>query len=109
MAFTYNDPVIFLEYAVDVAQACHELGIKTVAATAGYICEEPSRDFYSSLDSVNIDLKSFNKLSYSQICAGLQPQVLDTLAYLKQETQVWFEITNLLILSEMTMSLSWKE
>jgi len=100
VAFTYNDPVIFLEYAVDVAQACHELGIKAVAVTAGYICEEPRRDFYRYMDAANVDLKGFTERFYSRICAGHLQPVLDTLVYLKKETNVWFEITTLLIPGE---------
>ncbi|MGD8856364.1 MAG: AmmeMemoRadiSam system radical SAM enzyme [Chloroflexota bacterium] len=97
VAFTYNDPVIFMEYAIDVAQACHEVGVKTVAVTAGYICDEPRVEFYKYMDAANVDLKGFSQEFYQQLCAGdLQP-VLDTLMYLKHETDVWFEITNLII------------
>lgn len=97
VAFTYNDPVIFLEYAVDVAKACHSLGIKTVAVTAGYICDEPRRDFFAHMDAVNVDLKSFNEQFYWKLTgAHLQP-VLDTLVYLKNDTDVWMELTTLLI------------
>lgn len=97
VAFTYNDPVIFLEYAVDVAQACHALGIKTVAVTAGYICDEPRVEFYRHMDAANVDLKGFTDAFYRQLCAGHLQPVLDTLRYLKQETAVWVEITTLLI------------
>jgi len=100
VAFTYNDPVIFLEYAMDVAQACREAGIKTVAVTAGYICEEPRREFTSGMDAANVDLKAFDDKFYKQFCAGQLQPVLDTLVYLEQETDVWFEITNLLIPGE---------
>jgi pyruvate formate lyase activating enzyme len=100
VAFTYNDPVIFLEYAVDVAQACHARGVKTVAVTAGYICEEPRREFYRVIDAANVDLKGFTEHFYKQICAGHLQPVLDTLIYLKRETRVWFEITTLLIPGE---------
>jgi pyruvate formate lyase activating enzyme len=97
VAFTYNDPVIFMEYAIDVAQACREVGVKTVAVTAGYICDEPRVEFYKHMDAANVDLKGFSQAFYQQLCAGdLQP-VLDTLRYLKHETDVWFEITNLVI------------
>ena len=100
VAFTYNDPVIFLEYAVDVAAACRERGIKTVAVTAGYICPEPRAEFYRHIDAANIDLKAFTEEFYYQLCsAHLQP-VLDTLIYLKHETDVWFEVTTLLIPGE---------
>jgi pyruvate formate lyase activating enzyme len=97
VAFTYNDPVIFLEYAIDVADACRERGIKAVAVTAGYICEAPRREFYTHMDAANVDLKAFTEDFYSHVCAGHLQPVLDTLEYLKHETEVWFEITNLLI------------
>ncbi len=97
VAFTYNDPVIFHEYAIDVAKACHELGIKTVAVTAGYVTEEPRREFYEHMDAANVDLKAFTEEFYWELSkAHLQP-VLDTLHYLKQETDVWIETTTLLI------------
>jgi len=97
VAFTYNDPVIFLEYAVDAAKACHELGIKTVAVTAGYINEEPRKEFFSHMDAANVDLKGFSDDFYRTLCAGQLQPVLDTLLYLHHETNVWLEITTLLI------------
>jgi pyruvate formate lyase activating enzyme len=100
VAFTYNDPVIFMEYAVDVAQACHELGLKSVAVTAGEICPEPREVFYRSMDAANVDLKAFTERFYEKICGGQLQPVLDTLHYLKHETEVWFEITTLLIPGE---------
>ena len=97
VAFTYNDPVIFAEYAMDVADACHARGIQTVAVTAGYIHAEPRREFYAKMDAANVDLKAFTDDFYFKLTgAHLQP-VLDTLVYLKHETKVWFEITTLLI------------
>lgn len=97
VALTYNDPVIFAEYAMDVADACHALDIKTVAVTAGYIHAAARRDFYAKMDAANVDLKAFtDEFYFKQTGAHLQP-VLDTLAYLKHETDVWFEITTLLI------------
>jgi pyruvate formate lyase activating enzyme len=97
VAFTYNDPVIFMEYAMDVADACHELGIKTVAVTAGYIREAARRDFFAKMDAANVDLKAFTDEFYVKQCgAHLQP-VLDTLKYLCNETKVWVELTTLLI------------
>lgn len=97
VAFTYNDPVIFAEYAMDVADACHARGIKTVAVTAGYIHERPRRDFFAKMDAANVDLKGFTDDFYVKLCgAHLQP-VLDTLKYLCQETAVWVELTTLLI------------
>ncbi len=97
VAFTYNDPVVFAEYAIDTAQACHERGIKTVAVTAGYIYPEPAREFYAAMDAANVDLKAFTDDFYRRLCgARLQP-VLDTLAYIHHETDCWLEITTLLI------------
>jgi len=97
VAFTYNDPVIFMEYAIDVAKACHERGIATIAVTAGEICEDPRREFYQYMDAANVDLKAFTQDFYWKICKGDLQTVLDTLTYLKRETSVWFEITTLLI------------
>lgn len=100
IAFTYNDPVIFMEYAVDTAIACHERGIKAVAVTAGYISPEPRVAFFKHMDAANVDLKSFNDQFYHKLTgAHLQP-VLDTLSYLKEQTSVWFELTTLLIPGE---------
>ncbi len=100
IAFTYNDPVIFHEYAIDVAKACHQRGVKSVAVTAGYVCEEPRREFYQYMDAANIDLKAFTERFYKYITGGHLQPVLDTLIYLKHETSVWFEITTLLIPGE---------
>ncbi|HYT51780.1 MAG TPA: AmmeMemoRadiSam system radical SAM enzyme [Gaiellaceae bacterium] len=97
VAFTYNDPVIFMEYAIDVADACRERGINAVAVTAGYICPEPRVELYEHMDAANVDLKAFTEQFYAQTCAGHLQPVLDTLEYLKHETDVWLEITNLLI------------
>ena len=97
VAFTYNDPTSFLEYASDVADACHDLGLKAVAVTAGYICPEPRADFYAHLDAANVDLKGFSDDFYRHVCGGELGAVLDTLEYLKHETSVWFELTTLLI------------
>ena len=100
VAFTYNDPVIFLEYAVDVAKACREAGVRSVAVTAGYVTEEPRRELYSHMDAANVDLKGFTERFYKDICAGHLQPVLETLEYLHHETDVWFEITTLLIPGE---------
>jgi pyruvate formate lyase activating enzyme len=97
VAFTYNDPVIFAEYAVDTARACRAAGIKTVAVTAGYITEEARKDFYSVMDAANVDLKAFTERFYEKLCFAHLGPVKDTLAYLKRETEVWFEVTTLLI------------
>jgi pyruvate formate lyase activating enzyme len=100
VAFTYNDPVIFLEYAVDVAEACRERGIKTVAVSAGYITAEPRIEFFRHMDAANIDLKGFTDGFYKNLCSGRLAPVLETLEYLEHETDVWFEITTLLIPGE---------
>ena len=100
VAFTYNDPVIFLKYAVDTARACRQRGIKTVAVTAGYVCPEPRREFFEFMDAANIDLKSFSDSFYYELCGGHLQPVLDTLLYLKHETNTWFELTDLLISGE---------
>lgn len=97
VAFTYNDPVIFHEYAIDVARACREVGIKTVAVTAGYVCEEPRAEFFEHMDATNVDLKAFTQEFYHRVAAGHLQPVLDTLTYIARETDVWLEITTLLI------------
>src|SRR5438270_4338960 len=100
VAFTYNDPVIFAEYAIDVADVCRERGIKAVAVTAGYITDAARPEFYRHMDAANVDLKAFTDAFYHRLCfAQLQP-VLDTLKYLRHETNVWFEVTTLLIPGE---------
>jgi AmmeMemoRadiSam system radical SAM enzyme len=108
VAFTYNDPTIFHEYAIDVAQACREGSIKSSAVTAGYVCEEPRAEFYRYMDAANVDLKGFTERFYKQVCAGSLQPVLDTLSYLKHHTRVWFEITTLLIPGETIPSTNWK-
>jgi len=100
VAFTYNDPVVFMEYADDVADACREQGIQSVAVTAGYMCPEPRREFYSHMDAVDIDFKGFSEEFYSKICSAHLQEVKETLIYVKQETDVWLEITTLLIPGE---------
>lgn len=97
VAYTYNDPVIFHEYAIDVAKACRQKGIKSVAVTAGYVCDEPRREFYQYMDAANVDLKAFTEDFYHKVTGGHLQPVLDTLIYLKHETDVWLETTTLLI------------
>jgi len=100
VAYTYNDPVIFHEYALDVAKACQQRGIQSVAVTAGYICAAPRQEFFAAMDAANVDLKAFNEAFYYKLTgAHLQP-VLETLLYLKQETNVWLELTTLIIPGE---------
>jgi pyruvate formate lyase activating enzyme len=100
VAFTYNDPVIFHEYAIDVASACRERGIRAVAVTAGEVCAAPRAEFYRVMDAANVDLKAFSERFYRDVCAGSLRPVLETLEYLKHETSVWFELTTLLIPGE---------
>lgn len=100
VAFTYNDPVIFLEYAVDIARACRARGIRTVAVTAGYICDEPRREFFAAMDAANVDLKAFTDDFYRKLCGARLQDVLETLVYVKRETSVWLELSTLLIPGE---------
>ena len=100
IAFTYNDPVIFMEYAVDVARACREVGVQSVAVTAGYMCSEPRKEFYAHMDAANVDLKAFTERFYRHVCGAELHEVLDTLLYIKHETSVWLELTTLLIPGE---------
>jgi len=97
IAFTYNDPTIFMEYAIDVADACRASGIAAVAVTAGYICAEPRRELYAHVDAANVDLKGFTEEFYRHVCGGHLQDVLQTLEYLVHETDVWVETTTLLI------------
>jgi len=100
VAFTYNDPVVFAEYAMDVADACREAGLATVAVTAGYMLEESRREFYQHIDAANVDLKGFTEEFYQRHCGGTLAPVLETLKYLRQATSVWLEVTTLLIPGE---------
>jgi pyruvate formate lyase activating enzyme len=97
VAFTYNDPVIFAEYAIDTAEACHQRGVKTVAVTAGYIHPQPAREFFAVMDAANVDLKAFTDEFYVRLCGGHLRPVLDMLAYAHHNTDCWLEITTLLI------------
>jgi len=100
VAFTYNDPIIFMEYALDVAEACRASGVRTVAVTAGYISPEPRREFFRHMDAANVDLKSFSDDFYYRICGARLAPILETLEYIKHETQTWLELTTLLIPGE---------
>ncbi len=97
VAFTYNDPIVFMEYAIATAKACHLLGIKTVAVSSGYMSKEPRAEFFQYMDAVNIDLKAFSEDFYYQLCGGSLDSVLDTLQYIYHDTDCWLEITTLLI------------
>ncbi len=100
VAFTYNDPVIFMEYAIETAIACRELDVRSVAVTAGYVCEEPRAEFFRYMDAANVDLKGFTERFYRQLCGAELAPVLETLVYLAHETEVWVEVTTLLIPGE---------
>jgi pyruvate formate lyase activating enzyme len=97
IAYTYNDPVIFHEYAIDVAAACHAVGVKSVAVTAGYICPQPRAEFFAVMDAANIDLKAFTESFYYELCGAHLAEVLETISYVYHETETWLELTTLLI------------
>ncbi|HEX5498194.1 MAG TPA: AmmeMemoRadiSam system radical SAM enzyme, partial [Thermomicrobiales bacterium] len=97
VAFTYNDPVVWAEYAIDAARACRAAGVKTVAVTAGYIRPAARGPFFECIDAANVDLKGFSEDFYRRVTLSHLAPVLDTLRWLKRETEVWFEITNLVI------------
>jgi pyruvate formate lyase activating enzyme len=100
VAFTYNDPTIFFEYAIDVAEACRAAGVKSVAVTAGYMSPAPRAEFYRHVDAANVDLKAFTEEFYFKITKSHLQPVLDTLEYIKHETKTWLEITTLVIPGE---------
>jgi pyruvate formate lyase activating enzyme len=100
VAFTYNDPVVFLEYAVATARACRAVGVRSVAVTAGYVCPEPRRELFAEMDAANVDLKGFSERFYRKVCSGSLEPVLDTLRWLRRESSVWLEVTTLLIPGE---------
>ena len=97
VAFTYNDPVIFAEYAMDVADACRAAGVQTVAVTAGYMRAQPRREFYAKMDAANVDLKAFSEDFYFRVTGSHLASVLETLVFIRFETNTWLEITTLLI------------
>ncbi len=100
VAFTYNEPIIFMEYAIETAIACHEAGLETVAVTAGYVNDGPRREFFHHIDAVNVDLKSFSPEWYHRVCGGRLDVVLETISHIARETSCWMEVTNLLIPEE---------
>ena len=100
VAYTYNDPVIFHEYAIDVAKACHAWDIRSVAVTAGYVTPEARAEFYRYMDAANVDLKAFSERFYWKLTGAHLAPILETLEYIKHETQVWLELTTLLIPGE---------
>jgi len=97
VAFTYNEPVVFLEYAMDTARACRVRGLKTVAVTAGYVQGAARADLFAAMDAANVDLKAFTETFYRELCGARLAPVLDTLRYLRHQTAVWLELTTLLI------------
>jgi pyruvate formate lyase activating enzyme len=97
IAFTYNDPIIFAEYAIDCARAAHEVGLYTVAVTNGYIEPEAYAPFFSVMDAANVDLKAFTEHFYQRYCGGHIEPVKETLKYLVHHTTVWVEVTTLII------------
>ena len=97
IAYTYNDPIIFHEYAIDIARACRERGIRSVAVTSGYVSPEPRAEFYQYMDAANVDLKAFSEEFYRTLTGGELQPVLDTIRYLYPETAVWLELTTLII------------
>lgn len=100
VAFTYNDPIIFFEYAIDTAKLCKEHGLKTVAVTSGFINPEPRKEFFKYMDATNIDLKGFSERFYKKNCLAQLAPVLDTIKYVKKETSTWLELTTMLIEGE---------
>jgi len=97
IAYTYNDPVIFAEYAIDIAEAAHDAGLLNIAVTAGYIESVPRAEFFAHMDAANVDLKSIDPAFYRTITGGRLDVVQDTLRYLAHETDVWVEVTNLVV------------
>jgi len=100
VGFTYNEPTIFFEYAIDTAFECHKLNVKTVAVSAGYINPEAREEFFAQMDATNIDLKGFSEEFYKKCCFAELAPVLETIKYVKRETNCWLELTTLLIEGE---------
>ena len=97
IAYTYNDPVIWAEYAIDTANACRAVGVHSVAVTAGYISPQARALFFHAMDAANVDLKAFTEDFYKSLTASELRPVLETLEYLVHETDVWVEVTTLVI------------
>jgi pyruvate formate lyase activating enzyme len=97
IAYTYNDPTVFMEYAIDVASAARQRGVRSVAVTAGYFCPEPRAEFFGHMNAANIDLKGFSEQFYRKVCGAELGAVLETLEFVHRETSVWLEVTTLLI------------
>ncbi|MGM9992749.1 MAG: AmmeMemoRadiSam system radical SAM enzyme [Candidatus Bruticola sp.] len=97
VAFTYNDPIIWADYAIESAKVCHSLGLQTIAVTAGYIKAKARIEFFSYMDAANIDLKSIRPQFYKNYCQVDIEPILDTIIYVKEHTKCWLELTNLII------------
>ncbi len=97
VAFTYNDPVVFLEYAVDTAAVCRERGIKSVAVTAGYVEARPRAELFGAMDAINIDLKGFTQEYYRSVCGGSLAAVLESIEWAVHESSAWVELTTLIV------------
>jgi pyruvate formate lyase activating enzyme len=97
VAFTYNEPIISAEYLIDCALACRQLGIKTVAVTAGYVTATARPDVFRGIDAANIDLKAFDDTFYRQLCGARLSVVLDTIEWAAHQAGLWLELTTLLI------------
>lgn len=100
IAFTYNDPVIFGEYVIDISRLAREVKINSVMVTAGYIDKNARNEVFEFIDAANVDLKAFSEMFYHKLTFSHLAPVLDTLLWLKNETNIWFEITTLLIPNE---------
>jgi pyruvate formate lyase activating enzyme len=97
VAMTYNDPIIWAEFAADIAREARRRGVKSVLVTAGYVTAEARPELFADVDAANVDLKAFSEDFYHRITfSHLQP-ILETLKWLHDETDVWLEVTNLLI------------
>ena len=97
IAYTYNDPVIFGEFVVDVSREARERGLRNVMVTAGYITPEARPEVFRFIDAVNVDLKAFSESFYRKVTLSHLDPVLDTLRWLHQDTGIWHEVTTLII------------
>ncbi|VEG26100.1 AmmeMemoRadiSam system radical SAM enzyme [Actinomyces howellii] len=97
VALTYNDPVVFAEYAIDIASACHDLGLEAYAVSVAWVCREPGRELFGAVDAANIDLKAFTEEFYRRLTGARLRDVLATLVDLRAATTTWLELTTLLV------------
>ena len=100
VAATYNEPAVWAEYAMDIADACHARGVRMVAVTSGYISGRAREDFFRRMDATNVDLKSMREAFYQRLCGASLAPVLETLEYIRKETDGWLEVTTLVIPGE---------